>query len=414
MPVKFYSITYGANLQTLKTYNMKNFLLFLIFLFTISCGVKQPLENVDRPKPALLFIDSNPQGALIFLDNELTNKITPDSLTVNPGLHYIQVALNGYKTHLDSILIQGTSDSVYQIHSQLTKITSFGNLIIETIPANALVVIDGSPQSKSTPDTFKLEPGNHSILIKKNGYKDIPLSTEISENQQVLLKKSLQTQKAVLYESFANVSCEPCVKATENLETFSNSNNDSTFYILEYFANWPSANDPFYLVAPSDVYERLMLYHITVLPGLRSSGSWTNPYSASDIMDSYTENMGELNGEIGVSITKLIKNDSLIVDVELYQHKEVTNPDQLLLFCAITENDISFDTPPGSNGLTHFNWVFRGFLSDKKGDSFSFKNSQFNTNFTLQWNSNWDYSNIKIIAFIQDKDNRLIKYVSGI
>ncbi|KAA3611074.1 MAG: PEGA domain-containing protein [Calditrichaeota bacterium] len=392
---------------------MKRNILFLTFLLCLSCGIKQPVEFTNNIEKAKIIIHSDPKGALIFLNDESTQKFTPDTLTVNPGNHKIQVALNGYQSDQDSFLVTVEPDSVKSIYFLLRKLNSFGELVVETTPANAVLIIDGTPQSKTTPNAFKLSTGPHTIIIKKNGYKDYKLSTNISENQQLVVQKSLQVQNAVLLESFANVSCDPCVPATENLESFSHNNNDSTFFILEYFANWPKSNDPFYQVAPTDVIERVMRYNIGVLPGVRVAGSWTDPYSLSKITDSYSEKYNEMNDEIGVSVSKLLSNDSLKVEVELFQMEEVANLDEMVLFCAITENNISFDSPPGSNGLKDFNWVFRGFLSDKKGDSFAITESVYSKSYSKLWNNNWDYSNIKVIAFLQNKNDKSIKYVSG-
>ncbi len=379
----------------------------------MSCGIKQPIENETELDMAQISISSSPAGAVIFIDQETTQKLTPDTIVVNPGLHLIQVALDGYIADNDTLVVNALENSISELHFKLSEIATFGELLLKTIPAKALVIIDGQPQSKTTPDTFKLNPGNHTVLIKKNGYKDISFSAQIILGEQLDIEKYLAPQSAFLLESFANVSCEPCVEATENIENLEQNTNDSTLFIIEYFANWPSANDPFYAVAPEDIMERLTFYNVSGLPEMFSTGNSVNPLSVSAISDAYNTQMNEQNAEIGISIEKTLRNDSLITTIELYQHKDVDNIENLLLFCAITEDNISFNEAPGSNGLKHFNWVFRGFISDKKGDTISFNNSQFTTKYSINWKSDWDYSNIKVIAFLQNKNDKLIKYVNG-
>ncbi len=392
---------------------MKNFFYLLYLSLVLSCGIKQPVENGTELDKAKIAVNSSPVGAMIFIDQETTQKLTPDTLSVNPGYHLVQVALDGYKADNDTLVINAIENTISDLHFNMSEIATFGELLLKTIPVNAHVIIDGQPQSKTTPDTFKLSPGNHTILIQKNGYKDILFSTQTILDEQSDLEKHLVPQPAFLLESFANVSCEPCVEATENLENLVQNTNDSTLFIIEYFANWPSANDPFYAVAPEDIMERLTFYGVSGLPEMFSTGSPVNPLSVSAISGAYTAHINEQNNEIGISVEKSLTNDSLIATIEIFQLKETTDLESLILYCAITEDNISFTDPPGSNGLKNFNWVFRGFISNKKGDTFSFNNSQFTTGYSIKWKSEWDYSNIKVIAFLQNKNTKSIKYLGG-
>jgi hypothetical protein len=73
---------------------------------------------------------------------------------------------------------------------------------------------------------------------------------------------------------------------------------------------------------------------------------------------------------------------------------------------AIIEDDIRFNAAPGSNGLTHFNFVFRGFLSDKNGDRFD-ENASIVKSYTKEW-PDWNYANSHIVAFIQHIETKQI------
>ncbi|MFK7849002.1 MAG: PEGA domain-containing protein, partial [Rhodothermales bacterium] len=60
------------------------------------------------------------------------------------------------------------------------------NVTIISDPINAEIFIDGSSTARYTPSQIKLRPGNHTILVKKDGFtlengaQDIVLENELS------------------------------------------------------------------------------------------------------------------------------------------------------------------------------------------------------------------------------------------
>ena len=385
-----------------------NRFIFLITVFLISCGVKQPVENINsNEKTGHIFVTTSPvQGAAIILDGQATGLLTPDTIkNVATGNHVVRVFLDGFQTDRDSFIVNVVENQVAQVTFQLQKIISVVTLQVTSEPAGAAIFLDNRNTGKKTPDTLSATPGTHTIRLEKNGFVIKDSSVVLGQQEKVKVNFKLDIVQRVLFESFANVSCIPCVSATENLLKFTSAHAAENYVIMEYFANWPSPNDPFYKAVPKDVDQRVNFYGVQTLPTLKLKGTTgLDPNNYDEIVSKYNQAVTAQNTKIGISIDKQLVNNQLQVKVELFDFaSQMTDPD-LRLFVAITEDSIHFDNPPGSNGIKDFEWVFRGFLSDRQGD---LPDKSF-FEYQKEWPSNWQYKHSKIIAFIQNIQNKQI------
>jgi hypothetical protein len=368
--------------------------------------VKQPVDSTTQTETGKIYITSEPSGATIFMDGENTLQLTPDTLSNIPvGEHFFSVYKEGYSSAIDSFTIEIKKDSLARMRFVLDEITFIGSLALISDPAGAEIFVDNQSTGAVTPDTIRVEAGTHNIVLKKNGFVDQEWQTNVSADTLIEDSRQMDVRQCVLMESFGNVSCVPCVESAENLEKFRSEHNEAGYALLEYYANWPSANDPFYLVSPKDVDERVMYYSVFSLPTLKMNG--TTGVDAKDyaaIENNYGSLLTAQNTELGLSISRNFANDSVYVNVEVYDYKNYLSNNQLRLFVLFTEDEIHMDAAPGANGLKDFNFVFRGFLTEKIGieltsDRFSFRHA---------WSVNWQYSQSHVIGFIQDISTRQI------
>jgi len=380
-------------------FNMKRTFLLFAALMMASCGIKQPVENIEQQKTGKIFVVSQPDSALIFLDGENTFQYTPDTLKgIAPGRHIIHVQREGFKPLQDSIAVQVREDSVANVMFTLEKLVYLGTLVVNSEPAGAEIYLDGQNTGRYAPDTLQLAPGTYQITLVKNGFVPVDSSITIENNATTSLTRSLSILQRVVLESFGNVSCEPCVTSAENLEKFRSEHAEPSYVLFEYYANWPSPNDPFYNVSPKDVDERVRYYKVYTLPKLRLNGeTGVDAASYEAIQTAYAEAIARQNTPLALSASKRLQNDSLYVRVEIYDYGQVLQNTDLRLFVLVYEDDIHFDSPPGSNGLKDFNFVFRTFLSDRTGDLVNANTFTY----AIEW-SNWQYANCHIVAFLQD------------
>lgn len=388
---------------------MRKFSITIVLLIFLSCGIKQPvIENLEK-ETGSLYVSSYPSDAIIYLDYTPTGKKTPDTLfNVASGQHCLQVFKEKYRSHPDSFIVTVITNKMTDVNFELEKITTSGSLGVFSNPPHAEILIDGQTTAKFTPDTLILEQGLHHIELQKNGYSGYSWSFNVSPDTIVILSASLDIEQRVLLEAFGNVSCTPCVESANNLDKFMENNQKENFAILEYYASWPSPNDPFYKTAPEDVMARVMFYGVTALPNIIIGGvASPDAISYNSVQETFDLIRSNQNSQVGLSIEKVFADGLCDIRVQVYNTGGELFSNDLKLFVGIVEDGIQFDSPPGSNGLTNFDFVFRGFLSSSEGETLLNEHNPQNYTFAFNW-PDWDYSQSKIVAFIQNIANKQI------
>ncbi len=119
--------------------------------------------------PGQITVNVNPEGAQVILDGQ-TLGVSPLELSnLTPGQHTITVSKSGYSPETRTIDVASRSKSVVVI--QLAMLAA--QLSVTSDPAGAKVILDGKDLGKVTPLQLTVEkPGNHTILVRKEGYLD--------------------------------------------------------------------------------------------------------------------------------------------------------------------------------------------------------------------------------------------------
>jgi hypothetical protein len=234
--------------------------------------------------------------------------------------------------------------------------------------------------------------------------------TIVGTDTTIIVKYSPQlstVNKTVLIEDFANVSCVPCVISNKTLESLTKYTfGYNSLVAVKYAANFPSPTDPFYLANPSVCNAMMSYYHIFSAPTNIIDGILKpDPTDSNDVIS-------KINTRLQVpSKLKITVNDSISVDDYFIRFsvevKDTTNLNFNNLTCNIivTETDIQFTTPPGSNGETQFYDVMRVKFPTAS------QQIQINTNQSasvmnirqVKINSNWNKQKLHAVVFIQDK-----------
>ena len=389
-------------------------LILILMIIASGCGVKQPVDPEESLVTGKIFVDSSPANGRIFLDGQCTNKLTPDTLfNVPTGSHLIQVLKSGYHSSPDSVRVRVEPNQTVQVRFTLRPNVNTGFVWIETRPPGGEIFVNNLTSGKYTLDTLKLEAGRYDIEIRKNGYLNHQFGVTVIPDSVQHLSTDLKIQPRVLLEGFSNVSCLFCVDAMQNLHKLVQATDLEQLAIIDYFTNWPSPNDPFNKAAPEDVLERVKFYTISSLPALRIAGAtgidatiYSNLFSAFEKELALTANQ-----PIGISVDRKLIDGILEVTVEIYDYTKPLKEKQLHLFVAIVENKIYFNNPPGSNGLTDFDFVFRGFLTPSTGEPILNDAYSAKFQYSLTWPA-WNYRNSQVLAFVQNKITKYIFQVS--
>ncbi len=295
--------------------------------------------------------------------------------------------------------------------------SEFGTLKIISNISDAKIFLNGNDTGKLTPDTLKTTIGNHTIELRKDAYDITNQNVNVIKNSTVEVNFNLYaTDKVVLIEDFANVSCIPCVTSNKILEQLTNHTfGRSKLVAIKYPTNFPSPVDPFYLANGPDCNSRMGYYSIILAPTNVVNGTIKPiPSDSNDVKAAVINELAKLP-QFKISVQSNINANNFIADISV-EVKDLTNLDfsKLVLHTVITETNVEFANPPGSNGETKFYDVMRKMLPDNQGESLASINQTGTYTFQKQLaiNSAWVQSNLNAVVFIQNKETKEV-YQTG-
>ena len=214
-----------------------------------------------------------------------------------------------------------------------------------------------------------------------------------------------QSQRMVLVEEFTQASCPPCEQTTPALNNLMNANATKVVQI-RYHTSWPGF-DPMHLDNPAEVGERVSYYGVTGVPNLLLDGVDTGtPGTATQaqVDAAYAE-----PSPVDISLSHTLSDDLSTANVTI----EITNTGAEAysmatnrLRVALIEEEISWDTPPGSTSLTVFEAVMKRFITGTAG--MMLPEIAAGETWTNTWENVeipgriYDYNKLGVVAFIQD------------
>jgi hypothetical protein len=226
-------------------------------------------------------------------------------------------------------------------------------------------------------------------------------------------------ERLTLVERFTNASCAPCAalnNAWYNVTT-QNLVNSGAISHLVYNVNWPGPNDPMYLLNSTDNMTRRSYYGVNWVPwpiinsvyfdyqtqgqtqfinAVNNGNAQTSPFQISIVQEAFSESM--------ISFRVIVTRDP----------DDHTTFGNVKLRVALTETTVSFPSPPGSNGESHFYSICRKMLPNATGTTLTIPNPGESTEVlleyvpTAQFIEAVNFDSIRVVAFIQDDNNKYI------
>ena len=230
---------------------------------------------------------------------------------------------------------------------------------------------------------------------------------------KIFLNIKLQTpakigaaDKTVLIEDFANVSCDPCVKSNKIIESLTNVRyGPSKLVAVKFPTNFPSPNDPFYLAIPDICDARMLYYNIFFAPTTIVDGIlYPIPTDSLSVIEKVDERLA-LTPQFGLEITDSAAGGNYFINVTLQQiNTSGLNLDEIVLHTVITETDIEFENPPGSNGETKFYDVVRSVLPTLNGESVAniVQNGEVSFEIDETLSTAWNMDHVHTVVYIQN------------
>jgi serine/threonine protein kinase len=131
--------------------------------------------------PGQALIDSSPQGAQFQVDGKSDPSwVTPFTVSgLSPGKHIVSLSKPGYTSEVRSVEVAANSKSSLVLH--LVAMNAL--VVVGSTPPGAEVVIDGKPTARVTPAQFAVEKGNHTVLLRKQGFLDETITADLGPAQ---------------------------------------------------------------------------------------------------------------------------------------------------------------------------------------------------------------------------------------
>jgi hypothetical protein len=222
--------------------------------------------------------------------------------------------------------------------------------------------------------------------------------------------------KIVLLEDFANVSCVPCVQSNKIIETLTRTTyGPAKLVAVKFPTNFPSPSDPFYLARPDYCDQRMSYYNIFFAPTTIIDGT-LRPISTDSIAikNAIDQKLAE-EARFEIVVTDSASTENYFVTVNLrFVNTTGLNLDETVMHTVITETDIEFEQPPGSNGETKFYDVMRDMLPTNSGKTLAtiIAEGEVNYEFEEAIGSNWNINHLNTVVYIQNVNTKEV-YQAG-
>ncbi len=161
--------------------NKKNliFSVLLLLLFTMC------IENHVLPNFGTVTITSNPEGASIYKNGELTTKKTPATFNeLISGSYSFTIKLNNF---IDTTFtIEVNEGAEYSENIFLKEKNPKGKITITSKPSGAKIFLGDKDTGKKTPAVFNNLPrGNYNFTLKLDFYEDHNVNVNLARNESV-------------------------------------------------------------------------------------------------------------------------------------------------------------------------------------------------------------------------------------
>ncbi len=135
-------------------------------------------------------LESDPIGAMIFIDGEDVGK-TPKVITgIDPGKHEVEIRLDGYDSCVKMMKIKAGREFVFAAALQRKR----GSLVIISSPSNAMIYLEGKKSGKTPREITELLPGSYTIEVKLDKYQTWSENVDVAPGKEMILKPVLRAK----------------------------------------------------------------------------------------------------------------------------------------------------------------------------------------------------------------------------
>ena len=152
---------------------------------------KKPRQVATVVLPGQISISTTPAGVEVSLDGQHdASWVTPIILTsIAPGHHTLSLSKSGYSTETRTLDVTQGSKSIVSL--QLAQLSA--GVTVNSTPSGAEIYLDGHDTGHATPAQISInKPGNHTFVVKKQGYLDESTSANLQFGQTFHFDRTLK------------------------------------------------------------------------------------------------------------------------------------------------------------------------------------------------------------------------------
>jgi|GEM_PF-2640757 len=160
---------------------------------------QQQQPQQQQPSPAVaaaeagLLVNSNPPGAMVFVNNEYMG-VTPVDIVCTEGLYSVRMELSGYENFSRAVEVKGESQN---LDATLVPVEA-SYIRIESDPPDAEALVDGNKVGL-TPITVQTAPGSHEVIIQKTNYTAWKDTIEVAPGQTLVVSEKMEQRNVASY-----------------------------------------------------------------------------------------------------------------------------------------------------------------------------------------------------------------------
>lgn len=134
-------------------------------------------------------VNSNPQGARVYLDNAYKGNTPMNIRDVAVGRHNIRIILSGYEEWITNITV--TPSKVERVSANLEEQTSTGSISINSDPRGADIYINDNYEGITPLNLTNLSSGDYTIKITMPDYEEWVSEVTVSSKRETKLYAEL-------------------------------------------------------------------------------------------------------------------------------------------------------------------------------------------------------------------------------
>ncbi len=169
---------------------------------------------IPRQQIGSLSVGSTPLGAGLYVDGIYQGETAQIVGGLAPGLHTVNLKLAGYQSWSNTYTVNAGQTTYVNIMLIPVSKPTTGDLLASSTPPGAAVYLDGNyqgitPQSGGPLDVTGIAPGQHTVLLKKEGYQDYTATVQITPGQAAQVSPTLQQESQQQQTTSASIDSVP-------------------------------------------------------------------------------------------------------------------------------------------------------------------------------------------------------------